>query len=896
MSKRPSSSLIDQALAPATRLMARLRFSQKALVIGASFLLTCGVLGGMLIVNASNSLKEVQVQRDAIAPIARLQNSMLAMQEYRKLAARKSAGDDVSDVTMDEAKAQASLELDKVEQWTKANMPDSSQLASAFEHARAAWSLATGEHKDFAAAKQARDGALRALRQVIGLISDEAGLSRANSPQILYVNSLATEWLPTLGEYSSQQAATAMNVLGAGSIWVEDRTTLAVTRNMQDFLRRRAELNVDNAVQAMPELKERVSSPVEAAIAAVGKQNAYIQENIIDAAMLEKPVSAMAAREEATRAALAAALIGTNNGLLLATGDEIAALERQLWLTWAFIVLMLAGTAYLFLGFTRSTRSSLQRIEAASKSIAAGEFPERVTVDSRDELHDIGVSLGSAVASLRQFADAQRGLFEAHQAGQVDERLDSNAFRGSFGVMAEEINTLVGSHIELQTRVVTIVDAYGRGDLSEDIERLPGQKARITEAVDDVKARMLAVNGEIKNLVDAAVAGDFSQRGDTARFEFVYREMIGGLNELMESADRGLAEVGELLAAVAEGDLTRSADDTLPGQFGELARNANGTVRQLAQVVGEIRQGSDAISSAASEISAGNNDLSQRTEQQAASLEETASSMEELTSTVRQNADNARQANQLAIGAADVAEQGGQVVGKVVHTMSAINESSRKINDIIGVIDGIAFQTNILALNAAVEAARAGEQGRGFAVVASEVRSLAQRSANAAKEIKQLITDSVGKVEEGSQLVDQAGKTMDEIVSSVKRVTDIIADISAASQEQSSGIEQVNQAVLQMDEGTQQNAALVEEASAAARSLEQQSSHLVQTVAAFRLNAREGGMQTPVATITRVAEPAPAAPRKAAQKAEAAAPKPRPARKAAKAGAGAGGDQHWQEF
>src|SRR5690606_17437878 len=261
---------------------------------------------------------------------------------------------------------------------------------------------------------------------------------------------------------------------------------------------------------------------------------------------------------------------------------------------------------------------------------------------------------------------------------------------------------------------------------------------------------------------------------------------------------------------------------------------------KLSEIVGQIRQGSDAISSAASEIAAGNDDLSRRTEQQAASLEETASSMEELTSTVRQNADNARQANQLAIGAAEVAEVGGEVVGRVVTTMTGINESSRKIVDIISVIDGIAFQTNILALNAAVEAARAGEQGRGFAVVASEVRSLAQRSAAAAKEIKTLIDDSVEQVENGSALVGQAGKTMGEIVTSVKRVTDIIADISAASQEQSTGIEQVNQVITHMDEGTQQNAALVEEATAAARSLEQQSQHLVQTVAIFRMEADAG--------------------------------------------------------
>ncbi len=243
------------------------------------------------------------------------------------------------------------------------------------------------------------------------------------------------------------------------------------------------------------------------------------------------------------------------------------------------------------------------------------------------------------------------------------------------------------------------------------------------------------------------------------------------------------------------------------------------------------------IKGAASEIAAGNQDLSQRTEQQAANLEETAASMEELTSTVKQNAEGARQANQLAIGAASVAVQGGEVVGKVVETMSGIEASSKKIADIISVIDGIAFQTNILALNAAVEAARAGEQGRGFAVVASEVRTLAQRSSGAAKEIKDLIDDSVQRVAEGSALVHTAGKTMGEVVASVQRVTDIMGEISAASQEQSAGIEQVNQTITQMDETTQQNAALVEEATAAARSLEEQAVQLTEAVAVFKTDA-----------------------------------------------------------
>jgi len=256
----------------------------------------------------------------------------------------------------------------------------------------------------------------------------------------------------------------------------------------------------------------------------------------------------------------------------------------------------------------------------------------------------------------------------------------------------------------------------------------------------------------------------------------------------------------------------------------------------LAHVVGQVRSGTDTIATASGQIAAGNMDLSSRTEQQASALEETAASMEELTSTVKQNADNAHQANELALSASQVAEKGGAVVAQVVDTMASINDSSRKINDIIGVIDGIAFQTNILALNAAVEAARAGEQGRGFAVVATEVRNLAQRSASAAKEIKTLIGDSVEKVDQGAKLVDQAGATMEEIVASIRRVTDIMGDISAASREQTVGIEQVNQAIGQMDQVTQQNAALVEEAAAAAASLQDQAGELLQVVGVFQLD------------------------------------------------------------
>jgi methyl-accepting chemotaxis protein len=292
----------------------------------------------------------------------------------------------------------------------------------------------------------------------------------------------------------------------------------------------------------------------------------------------------------------------------------------------------------------------------------------------------------------------------------------------------------------------------------------------------------------------------------------------------------GLAE------RVAAGDLTTRIVASTRDEVGQLLTALKSMNDNLSKVVGEVRQGTDTIATASGQIASGNQDLSSRTEQQASSLQQTAASMEELTSTVKQNADNARQANQLAASASEVAVRGGSVVSEVVDTMGSINSSSRKIVDIIAVIDGIAFQTNILALNAAVEAARAGEQGRGFAVVAAEVRNLAQRSAAAAKEVKGLIDDSVGKVEAGSQKVAEAGQTMDEIVASVRRVTDIMGEIAAASQEQTTGIEQINQAITQMDQVTQQNAALVEEAAAAAASLQDQAGNLSKLVGVFRLD------------------------------------------------------------
>ena len=534
--------------------------------------------------------------------------------------------------------------------------------------------------------------------------------------------------------------------------------------------------------------------------------------------------------------------------------------------------------------FARAIANAVGEAVRVANDVSAGKLDGKIDTSRQDEVGQLLTAMQRMQTQVQSVIAAQSEMAARHDEGQISYRMDDSAFPGEYGRMVRDTNTLVAAHIAVKMRAVGIMRRYADGDLSEDMDRLPGEKAFITETLDACKATLSAINGEIKRLAMAASAGDFSQRGDVDKYRHDFRDMVGGLNHLMETTDGNLAEVSELLKAIARGDLTARMEGDFHGVFASMRDDANATVAQLTDIVGRIQEASGSINTAAGEIASGNLDLSRRTEQQAANLEETAASMEELTSTVRQNAESARQANQLSIGAASVASQGGEVVGKVVTTMRDIEHSSKKIADIISVIDGIAFQTNILALNAAVEAARAGEQGRGFAVVASEVRTLAQRSANAAKEIKGLIETSVDKVADGSKLVNQAGATMGEIVASVQRVTDIMSEISAASQEQSAGIEQVNQTITQMDETTQQNAALVEEASAAARSMEEQAQALSESVSVFKLHAHAA----PVAAARQPARPAPTA-------SVPAKPAARPAAPAALEPALAEGDD-WQEF
>ena len=529
-----------------------------------------------------------------------------------------------------------------------------------------------------------------------------------------------------------------------------------------------------------------------------------------------------------------------------------------------FLIMFGAGLVMLLLGaassvyIARAIMSSVggepSYAAEVTKRIADGELDFPIQTRPGDE--------ASLLATMRKMQGDLRGavgdiqtMVDAAAAGDFERQADLSNKRGFSLEIGKSLNNLNCNLLALiggnPAHAVAIATSIAAGDLSISIPTRPGDSQSILAAMARMRANLNQVIAEVHELVNAAADGDFSRKMVSTGRQGYSQTLSELLNRWSDVTETGLTDVIRVAQAIAAGDLTQSVSRQYPGLFGQLTEAINTTVLRLEEVIGHFQTATDTINTAAREIAAGNMDLSQRTEAEAGNLEKTSSSMEELNANVRRNTDHAREANDLALNSNTVAGKGGEMVQRVVATMGDIQNSSKKIADIIGVIDAIAFQTNILALNAAVEAARAGEQGRGFAVVASEVRNLAQRSATAAREIKSLIAESVTKVEEGAKLVHETGSTMDEVIASFSKVATLMTEIAQASREQSAGIEQVTKSIGQMDLVTQQNAALVEEAAAAASSLEEQAYGLKQAVAGFRLKASAGRGTSPGVVVAR---------------------------------------------
>ena len=557
-----------------------------------------------------------------------------------------------------------------------------------------------------------------------------------------------------------------------------------------------------------------------------------------------------------------------------AESKNIAATSRfeTLRITFAVFmigVLLIMGWLGQFIirGYSRSLTAVLNACEAMDR----GEFNHVIEVEGNDEFSKIAMALRSSQAEINRFSEESLRIKLALDKTSVGIIIVNNDRIVTY-LNARAVSYL--HHVEASIRermpqfdadrvVGMNIDSFHKdpahqaamlGKLTDKVE------GEFTLGKDHVKIIATAIFGtnnerlgtvaewhdrtiqnvseiELSDMISKVIEGNLTKRIDHSNLHGFFKKSSVGFNTIVEVVDAWMNEFGRIFSSIEKGDLTQRIDDDSDdtGSFIALGRNANNTIDNLHKLIEQITWAAEAIASASSQIAEGNTDLSQRTEEQASSLEETAASMEQFAAAVKNNAENSKQANQLAVATFDVAAKGGVVVNEMVQTMAFINESSNKIVDIISVMDSIAFQINILALNAAVEAARAGEQGRGFAVVASEVRSLAHKSADAAKEIKLLIFDSVKKVESGSKLVSEVGTTMTEIISSVKHVTDITNEISAASSEQSVGIDQVNQAIMQMDSVTQQNASLVEESAAAAASMAEEAQVLLKIVGEFKL-------------------------------------------------------------
>jgi len=879
-------------LNPGIRLLGTMKMPQKMLLIAVVFLIPVAYLLVAYERNLSAQIEFSQLELEGVRQITPLRAMIQTMQLHRGVSQLALAGNAQAKAKLGGFRDKintAIVEQDKVD----AALGGKLGTSDAWRKLKTAWQALAASADSLSPPEsfRAHTEVIVAAQDFIILTADRSNMTLDPDIDTYYlIDAFATK-IVRATESAGQMRAASVLALQSRSISPERRSDLAVLlrlieRDMTDI-----DSGLDKVEKAAPDTQKVLSAPRKALKDAFSTYLAKVRTEVIDS---EAPDAAPESMLSVASAAIDAAYVvndAARTEFVRLVGARVDRLQREQVISASAVGMALLVVAYLFLSFRRAMISTIAEIGDGARRVAAGDFSRAVAIESADEFADIGHELNGMQQQLKDRIETEqrvarenlriRNALDGCSTNVMVADPDGNIIYCNQAVLA----MLRNAEADIRKQLPSFRADAVPGSNFDSYHRNPAHQRSLLAALRSMHSTELTLGGrifalaanpivtpagerigtvvewrdrtaevdverQIAEVIAAAAAGDFAKRLDTVQLSGFFRQIGEGINNLLEANSRALDDVARLLARLSGGDLREKIETDYQGLLGKVKDDANATVDNLREIVTSIKEATDSINTAANEIAHGNQDLSARTEQQASSLEETASSMEQLTGTVKQNADNARTANELASNARQVAEKGGTVVAQVVQTMGAIHQSSSKIADIIGVIDGIAFQTNILALNAAVEAARAGEQGRGFAVVATEVRSLAQRSAAAAKEIKGLISDSVSKVQSGSKLVDQAGRTMEEVVASIARVAGIMSDIAEASREQSSGIEQVGLAITQMDEVTQQNAALVEEAAAAAESLEEQARTLQQAVSVFQLAA--GGTRAPQAAGARV--------------------------------------------
>ncbi|WP_024850142.1 methyl-accepting chemotaxis protein [Hydrogenovibrio kuenenii] len=502
-------------------------------------------------------------------------------------------------------------------------------------------------------------------------------------------------------------------------------------------------------------------------------------------------------------------------------------------IAFSVFAIILLGALWIGYSIPKNISKQLKNAVNTANAIAEGDLSSTIEVNTSDETGLLLSAMKRLQETVQLLLHDMDQMYQKHHAGDIDIHINEEKFLGDFRKMARGVNTMVDDHISVNKKAMAVFKSFGEGNFNADMEKLPGKKAFINEAIETVRTNLKAISADTNILIQAAVDGELDKRADASQFQGDWKQMISGVNQILDGIVLPVNEAVNVLMEVEHGNLTKTVTGNYKGQLHEFKQTVNNTISNLAEVIRQANQAAHTVSQGAQEVTQGAMDLSQRVQQQAAAIEETSATMEEMTSTVRNNSQLTKDVSEVANAVQKQSSNGSTVMKQTIEAMGAIQDSSHKISDIVSLIDGIAFQTNLLALNAAVEAARAGEHGRGFAVVAGEVRSLAQKSADAAKEINTLISESVTRIDQGTSLASESGEVLSGIDQSIDEVTQMIEQIAQASNQQMEGIEQVHKAISQIDEVTQQNAALVEETAAAADSMSEQANNLENDMAFF---------------------------------------------------------------